>query len=356
VAPLPSPVDISSQSFVLPRLSLPFDAPGPRANGEALRAGAIRWGQEHGLIGPRGGRRLAESSLLGLGVALTGSAPPAAAAVVMDWFLWAVVLDDRVDDGPWADDGALDKFTATVQAIIRGQEDRAGVRDPMLTALAEDLWPRTAHLGDGEWLERLRGDLLQHLEAQRDLVRMRGSSAGISADEYVRIRRQTFGALLFFDLIEAADGRVPPSDPCGLGCRAALRNRAADVVAWTNDIYSVAKDVVLGERFNLVTVLAGERGLTLQAAVDAAHRMLMAAVDRFTAAERRHLTHGGQEGTEAAYRLAQVMAASLDWHRTTSRYHLQAGTPHQHDAHRPVHTAQAPPTLKSRQFEIDPYP
>ena len=356
-----SPSLIRSESFTVPRVRLPFSAQAVRPDGEVLRAHAIRWGEEHGLLGPRGGTRLARTSLLGLGVALTGTAPPTGAAVLMDWFLWAVVLDDRVDDGPWAEDGALDRFTAVVEAITRGQEDQAGVRDPMLTALAEDLWPRTARLADEVGLERLRGHLLQHLDAQRALVRMRGTAAGIRADDYVRLRRHTFGALLFFDLIEAADGLVLPADPCGRGCWQALRDRAADIVSWTNDIHSVAKDMVLGERFNLVTVVAQERGLNLQAAVDAVHEMLATVVNGFTAVKRRHLRHDDLwesdrlDRSRAADRLEQVMRACVDWHRATSRYHLQAGIP-EHDSHKPVHTGEATPTLKSRQFEIDPYP
>ncbi|GAA4011358.1 hypothetical protein GCM10022247_37170 [Allokutzneria multivorans] len=320
---------VSSDSFTVPDVRLPFHAPSPRPDGEELRARAIHWGERHGLIGPRGGQRLAETSLLGLGVALTGTAPAAGAAVLMDWFLWAVVLDDRIDDGPWAENGVLDRFTEAVRAVTGGEQD--DLRDPMVTVLAQDLWPRTASLADSAWLERLRAHLLQHLDAQRELVRIRSTTTDIGVDDYVLLRRHTFGALLFFDLIEAADGTEPH--------REALREQAADIVSWTNDIHSVAKDMVLGERFNLVTVLAHERGLTLQAAVDAANAMLTTAANTFAR-------------QPATRRLEEVMSACADWHRTTSRYHLQAGVPEQ----RTVHSGQTPPTLKSRQFEVDPHP
>ncbi|WP_051765210.1 cytochrome P450 [Saccharothrix syringae] len=383
-------------------MRLPFDAPTARPDAERLRAHAIRWGEEHGLIGPRGGTRLAGSSLLGLGIALTGAAPPERAAVLVDWFLWAVVLDDRVDDGPWAEGGVLDRFAAEVGAITGG--DRVGVRDPMLTALADDLWPRTVALADGGWPERLRGNLLRHLDAQRALV----GAGDLGVDDYVRTRRDAFGAPLFFDLVEAVDGAVPPADPCGRGCWAVLRERAADVVSWTNDLHSVAKDVVLGERFNLVTVLARERGLTARSAVGSAHAMLMAAAREFVAVEREHRGHGVD--VRAVRRLEQVMGACADWHRTTSRYHLRAAVPGQGDNgpgdngrgddrpgdngrgderpgdgrpgnsrpgddgprddgpdndgpgndgpgnDGPVRVGGAPPTLKSRRFEVDPHP
>ncbi|MDU0292829.1 cytochrome P450 [Saccharothrix longispora] len=343
--PLPSPDLVRPAPFTVPRLRLPFDAPPTRPDAEPLRARAIRWGERHGLIGPRGSARLAGTSLLGLGVALAGTATGAGASVVVDWFLWAVVLDDRVDDGPWAEDGVLDRFTAAVEAITGGRGGRRA-DDPMLAALADDLWPRTVALGDEAWVERLRGHLLRHLDAQRELVRARVTAADVGVEDYVRVRRHAFGALVFFDLIEAGDGAAHPVAACRSGCRDALRERAADVVSWTNDIHSVAKDAVLGERFNLVTVLARERALGVRDAVDAAHGMLVAAVADFTAVKRRHATCGSR----VAERLEQVMGACAEWHRTASRYHLRAG------GHASAHTGEVTPTLKSRQFEVDPHP
>ncbi|WP_411144626.1 hypothetical protein [Streptomyces sp. x-80] len=113
--------------------------------------------------------------------------------------------------------------------------------------------------------------------------------------------------------------------------------------------------------FNPVTVLAQERDLTLRAAVDAAHEMLVTAVSGFTTVKQRHLGHDGLreadrvDAPRAADRWEHVVSACVNRHRTTSRYHVQAGIPVQ-DGHGAVHTGEAAPTLRSRQFEIAPYP
>lgn len=318
----------------------------------------------HGLIGPRGSARLAATPLLGLGLALAGQAPFDGAAVLMDWFLWALVLDDRIDDGPWADEGALDGFVEAADAIVCGRAV-GGMRDPMLAVLADDLWPRTRRLAEGPGLpepgvDRIRGHLLRHLNAQRELVRRRESPDSMGLAEYVTMRRDTFGALFFFDLIDAADGIVQPADPCGEGCLGTLREHAADVIAWTNDIHSVPKDIVLGERFNLVAVLAAERGLDWQPALDAAHGVVATVLGRFTAMWQQYAGHHAADGPDRTdvgpggtpsrpVRLAQAIRASADWHASVSRYHLQADTDQ-------AEKSPAPPTLKSRNFEIDPYP
>lgn len=357
MTPVP-PVRDPSPVLVIPSIVLPFEPPPRRADAAALRGAAIGWAERHGLIGPRGRARLQGSSLLGLGVALAGPAPPPGAAVLMDWFLWALVLDDRVDDGPWGEDGALERFSAEVEDIV-SRDSGPGGRDPMLHALATDLWPRTRSLGDTAWQARLRRDLLRHLRAQQALVRMRERGVTCTVAEYKELRRDAFGALLFFDLIEAADGAVQSTEPCGEGCWHELRALAADVIAWTNDIHSVAKDLIHDDPFNLALLLAGEHRAPLQQTLDATRDMITAAADDFSARALRHLAHLPPSGPDvtgqAAWigRLEQAMRASADWHAGVSRYHLQASGGTHAGA---VDTSLTPPTLKSRAFETDPYP
>jgi cytochrome P450 len=347
-------------AFVVPRVWLPFEAPAPRADAEDLRADAIAWAERHGLIGRRGRARLVDSPVLDLGVALAGPAPLPGAATLMDWFLWALVLDDRIDDGPWAEGGVLHRFTGEVEAIVRAGRE-GPFCDPMLVVLADELWPRTGGLGGAAWLERFCGDLLRHLEAQDTLVGLRENGGRITVSEYCALRRHTFGALLFFDLMEAADGQVQDADLCGAGCRQTLRETAADVIAWTNDLCSVAKDIVHGEAFNLVVIHSEEHDVPWSRSMVAAHEMIAAATDRFVALKRRHLGHFPQDSPQAATaaaaqvaRLEQAMRASADWHARVSRYHLQAPSRPRTEA--TVDLRQSPPTLKSKAFETDPYP
>ncbi|POM22549.1 Pulcherriminic acid synthase [Actinomadura rubteroloni] len=325
--------------FRLPDLTLPFPPPAPRPDGDRLRAETCDRALRRGVLGPRGHQRLMTGRNLDLGVALTGAAEPGRARVVLDWFLWVLLLDDRIDDGPWAQDGMLAAFTESALAIVRGVPDpahRAHDDEPMLADLAGDLWPRTAALADAAWRHRFGEHLARHLWAQCDQVERRTAGKPMEVRGYVAARRDLFGADLFFDLMEAADGRV-------LSARerpAVLRASAADVLAWTNDVYSLEKDLAFGEPANLVCLLRDERGGSWQDAVDAAHRMIVERAGEFRSARR---------AADPAYagRLADVLAASLDWHRSVPRYHWQA-------AER-VDTRQSPPSLLWPSFETDPY-
>ncbi|WP_019634566.1 cytochrome P450 [Actinomadura atramentaria] len=357
-------------AFRLPDLTLPFPPPEPRPDAARLRAAACDRALDRGVLGPRGHERLLTGRNLDLGLALTGTAPPDRAAVPLDWFLWVLLLDDRIDDGPWAHDGTLAAFTEAALAIVRGvpgtpfpgftstgADATGGAAEPMLTDLADDLWPRTAALAGPAWRHRFAEHLARHLWAQCDLVDRRAAGKPMDVHGYVAARRDLFGADLFFDLMEAADGRELPAR----ARPAVLRESAADVLAWTNDVYSLEKDLAFGEPANLVCLLRDERGGSWQDAVDAAHAMIRERVAAFRAARR---------GADPAYagRLADVLAASLDWHRSVPRYHWQAvpstgaGTAAAPAvpvvellAEPVVDTRRSPPSLLWPSFERDPY-
>ncbi|RFD24747.1 cytochrome [Pseudomonas sp. GL93] len=349
----------SPEPLTIPDIQLPFAVAPPRADTERLRAHALAWAQRYGLIGRRGAHRLTTTTLLDLGMALCGRAPTHRAQTLVCWYLWALTLDDRIDDGPWAENGALEHFIAAVQAltdsgVAASSGERSGFEDPMLAVLVDDLWPEIQRWGSGPWRQRLVGHLLQHLRAQATQVRMRETETALALAEYLPLRRDSFGALFFFDLIDGAEALDPYEHPAQVETWSRLRTHAADIIAWTNDIHSVAKDVVCGERFSLVSILAHTTGLDWPGAIEAAHQMVNTAVAQFTAAAAEHAHYPPCAATDPD-RLRQVVRAAGDWHRSVSRYHLQAaGSTLQHS--RQVDLAMTAPTLKSRQFEIDPYP
>ncbi|RMI36261.1 cytochrome P450 [Actinomadura harenae] len=359
-------------------MSLPFPGPVRRGDADRLRAGVCGWAEERGLVGPRGRARLESSRLLDLGIALTGRAEPERAEVLLAWFLWVLLLDDRVDDGPWAGDGVLADFAASALSVLRGEQERGGPADPMLVALAEDLWPRTSGLAGAEWKARFAGHLSRHLTAQCTMVEQRTTRRSLRLPGYVGLRRDLFGADVFFDLFEVVDGIAPPDDRVTAGLRAA----AADVISWTNDLFSVEKDLAFGERANLVLLLLSERNAgTLQEAVDQAGTLIADRAADFQII-RRGLPRGARDSGRLADRLRRAMRASLDWHRSVPRYRPrtaasaaaasaaasgsgagavtlgQAGLARGAAASgsEMVDPSRTPPSLLWPEFERDPYP
>jgi pulcherriminic acid synthase len=311
--------------LVIPEIRLPFAAPAPRTDRDQLRTHALAWAQRYGLIGRRGAHRLSTTTLLDLGMALCGQAPTHRARILVCWYLWALILDDRIDDGPWAEDGELDRFIDAVQAVTENDCADPSVEtsrfdDPMLVALAEDLWPQTRSWGNEQWRQRLVLHLMRHLRAQATLVQMREPDTELSLVEYLPLRRDSFGALFFFDLIDAAESLDPYKHPANTEWWNTLRKRGADIIAWTNDIHSVAKDVVCGERFNLVSLMTDTEDVDWPAAIESAHQMVDMAVEEFNAIAARYAGRSACAATDPN-RLRQIVRAAGDWHRSVSRYH-----------------------------------
>ncbi|ROM46390.1 cytochrome [Pseudomonas canadensis] len=345
--------------LIIPEIPLPFSSPPPRADSPQLREHALAWAQRYGLIGRRGAHRLSTTALLDLGMALCGQAPTHKAETLVCWYLWALILDDRIDDGPWAENGVLERFVTAVQAITENDcvdppHEIGRFDDPMLSVLVDDLWSRTRSWGNERWRHRVVQHLLRHLRAQAMLVKMRGTGTAITLAEYLPLRRDSFGALFFFDLIDAAEMLDPYEHSDTIEWWSTLREHAADIITWTNDIHSIAKDVVCGERFNLVSVLADTHGTDWPASIETALQMVNTAVATFTQTATRPPHHRASAAADPE-RLRHIARAAGDWHGSVSRYHL-----HTIDAtgqiNRQVNLEFIPPTLKSRQFEIDPYP
>lgn len=292
-------------------------------------------------------------------MALCGQAPTHKAETLVCWYLWALILDDRIDDGPWAENGVLERFVTAVQAITENDSvdpphEIGRFDDPMLSVLVDDLWSRTRSWGNERWRHRVVQHLLQHLRAQAMLLKMRDTGTAITLAEYLPLRRDSFGALFFFDLIDAAETLDPYEHSDTIEWWSTLREHAADIITWTNDIHSIAKDVVCGERFNLVSVLADTHGTDWPASIEAALQMVNTAVATFTQVAVQPPHHRASAATDPE-RLRHVARAAGDWHGSVSRYHLHS-TDAAGQINRQVNLEFIPPTLKSRQFEIDPYP
>ncbi|WP_083898515.1 cytochrome P450 [Nocardia vinacea] len=345
--------------FELPSLVFPFRSAQVRADATELRARTCTWAQRQGIIGLRGAARLQNSDLLDLGIGMTGSADAEQASVLLDWFLWMLLLDDRVDNGPWASDGVLEEFTRSARAIVEPGVVATISTDPMLRALAGDLWPRTGGLAGSATIGRLAGHVIRHLDAQCAMQAHHRGERDLNLDDYLELRRDLFGADVFFDLIEIVDGLWLPMAGATGALVTRLRACAGDVAAWTNDVFSVEKDLALEEPANLAILLRRDRGGSWQDALDTAGTMIHDRIAQFITIRgelSRTASVAQARSLESfADRLQATMQLCLDWHRTTSRYHWQHATGTPAKTREMISTRSTPPSLLMAGFERDPY-
>ncbi|OZG69865.1 hypothetical protein BTA51_29000, partial [Hahella sp. CCB-MM4] len=114
-------------------------------------------------------------------------------------------------------------------------------------------------------------------------------------DEYVPWRRISSPVIWHFDLVEYARGRELPDGFVGGEAHRQLVECAADVAAWTNDLFSAPKELSREERCNLVAVLAHHHGTGVQEAALATVERIGERVRDFLDARAALLAGGGAD-------------------------------------------------------------
>jgi Terpene synthase family 2, C-terminal metal binding len=276
-------------------------------------------------------------------------------ALATDWLTWLFHLHDQVDDLPPGLVAATDRqLAAQITAVLQPGEQFADT--PVSRTLA-NLWRRTTRMAPVRWQERFAADLVDHLGLLRQRVPVPNGSRQVpEVESYIAARRHSSGMFLALDMVEAAGHVDVPADLAASPEFQALREATNDVVSWTSDIASHARDIARGEVNNLAMVLQRQQrspGAAIRHATElvneriedflAAKQALPAACDRLTldAADR-----AGLRRVVAGYEA--WMRGSRDWSLGTERYlwiddwsaRTRASSPAQ-DRHRELATARS---------------
>ncbi|HVV20582.1 MAG TPA: hypothetical protein VHF06_14190 [Pseudonocardiaceae bacterium] len=245
--------------------------------------------------------------------------------LLADWFAWLFLVDDELDDGRIGRDGtaalaALDDLLAVLG------EDRvapSAAESVAVTALA-DLWRRTSPGTGPTWRRRFTGHLAECL---RTAVTWEASNRihGIVPDvaTYVDKRRHTGAIYVCMDLIEIAEGIEIADSRHGSPEFTAALDAACDVVCWTNDVYSLAKERALGEIHNLVYLVATHDGMSLAEATRTVSTRINAETARYLDHEAALLGGAPTDHPDLARYAAGMrswMRGNLDWSSRTKRY------------------------------------
>jgi hypothetical protein len=199
-------------------------------------------------------------------------------ALFAEWLAWLFCFDDERDEGRLGSSpDELDRVWDALLAALGGDaerhaEDQGTPADQATPGRAievalVDLWyPTSSGMGPG-WRRRF----VDHLELHRFGVRreaenrVAGRVPGL--DEYPLLRRQTAG-MFVWDLIEAIlEVEVPPELASSVEWTN-LKAAVSDVVAWCNDVASLAREEAQGEVHNYVLVAAEALSMDRTVAVD----------------------------------------------------------------------------------------
>ncbi|PSJ27104.1 hypothetical protein B7P34_19410 [Streptosporangium nondiastaticum] len=237
----------SGVQFVLPPLVLPFSQ---QLHSEAAEAAAHAraWAARTGLyatpqVADRAYRQLCDR----FAAWVYPTAPRSRLDTLACLDLMMFLDDDHADEGA----ARLRPLTAS----------------PLLEVIEEPMSP--------VWCSRFRAHLAEWEQAnvQAGFRRARSGPPPVLG-EYVPWRRVSSTLIWHFDLVEYAHGFELPDDFLAGTLHHDVVDCAADVIAWTNDLFSAPKELSRGEPNNLLAVLAHHHRISLQhAAQDTADRI-----------------------------------------------------------------------------------
>ncbi|WP_052847380.1 terpene synthase family protein [Streptomyces avicenniae] len=266
---------------------------------DELEDQAYAWAAARGLVPDGGARRLAASRVVTLATSYYRTAGYAEMAVLARWYVWLLTLDDWFDHA-----GRLPR----------------GVPRPFHEALVRDLWPVTAEGAPGGWRNRFARHLRECVAGYRWQAGVRLGAVPVpDVAGYVAWRRRSFGAYPVFDLVEYVERQTFPVRLAeGRAARAAVA-AASDVMAWTNDVHSLPRDIRAGETANLAVLVRARDGGGWPEALAEVDRMTTARVVDLLRA-RDELAEAGRQGRLLGARVTGAVRGAWDWHRDSARY------------------------------------
>lgn len=246
-------------------------------------------------------------------------APLDALQLCSDWYSWVFLYDDAVDPTERGTDPAeIERFQEPLVAVLEGEE-RASPEKPLVRAFA-DIWQRASARMPSAWQDRFAQHHREYFAGNQWEARNRGPSHIPDRPTYINNRRLAAGTAPAFDLVELAQNSGIPPAVYQQAELTALRKAAGNVIAWTNDVYSLRKELAHDEVSNLVVVLRNEQDCSVQAAVAAACEMIDAEARRLDELTQTLSTETDADRTAYREGLEQWITGNLAWSKETMRY------------------------------------
>lgn len=244
--------------------------------------------------------------------------------IVANFNTWLFMLDDQCDEAQ------LGKKAIYLESITDGFMDILKHNRHIDTVLGNsfaDIWNRMQQLGSSEWQARFIRSMEEYFTSCHWEARNRAAGITPAVAEYVTMRPYTGALFADVEAIEIVEKIYLPAHILQHFIVQRLVLACNNIVCWSNDIFSCAKEARQGDVHNLVLVLQHERQIPLQDAVNETFRMHNEEVKLFTALEKLLPSFGDAYDHELERFLVILrswITANYDWSfHDTGRYKLQ---------------------------------
>ncbi|WP_410604764.1 terpene synthase family protein [Amycolatopsis sp. lyj-90] len=252
---------------------------------------------------------------------------------VADWLLWVFPLDDLCEEV--FSETKFAEGIPTDTAFDMNSVPVSTLPQVVTTGVADFHREVTAHMSS-EWSDLFSSHLNTYILHAIHFAGLSDTENLPELNDFLILRREEGAAKPTIDLIEVATRADLPDEVHDSALWRQICDTCADVLTWSNDIFSYRKERRSGTRFNLIDVLVHHGRLTEQQALVRAVDMTNARAQDFTDRATELLCHSdflslAAETRAAARRclegMKHWMRGQYDWFVITrpDRYQVQVG-------------------------------
>jgi len=251
-------------------------------------------------------------------------------ALTNDFFSWLFLLDDQFDDG------LLGRQPERMQEVIQGLLAILGVvsgeplQGPLARALYE-LWDRMLPLTTPRWRTRFIRHLLAYFDSYGWETRNRASGTIPDVEVYIEVRQDAGAMRLALDYMDLTEHIDLPVEIYQSSLVQVLLRLTNNIVCWSNDIFSLEKELARGDLNNLVLAIQQERGSSLPEAIARVNELVTREVLLFQEISQLALVGVSDYRPDLQKYLAGMQAwirGNLDWSLESQRYsHVEHAAP-----------------------------
>ena len=265
------------------------------------------------------------------------AADPARLETATAWIGWLFLIDDQLDEGETGRDPVLTRkrlrpFVA--MAAEMAGEDAAetepfspgrSARLPLLAAL-RDIWRGIGTRMPADWCAEFARHYSDYLRGCEWEARNRVRGRTPDEHEFLPKRRDAGAIWPSLDLLEYVAAAPVPDHLRRDPLLTAIRTACADVVCWTDDLLTVAKERAHGDVHNLAIVLERATGCDTRTALRMVAQRIETRVTDFWELRRRIGAASFADGALETHveGLHHWMRGHLEWALRTVRYDTTA--------------------------------
>ena len=249
-------------------------------------------------------------------------------ALAADLLAFYFLFDDQFDSDLGRSPARVAEICTRLTALLHGNGPLPGDRTPVERAFA-DLWERSLRGMSDRWRARSAYNWEWYFASHPAEAAGRLSGRLPGREDYLALRRGTAAMETLFDMVERLNRFELPQELLHHPAFRRMRQLAADIPSFTNDVHSYAQELARGDVANLVMIVRGERGGTPEEAAVEVMREAQTMVDRFVELSAQlpeicDLLGLAPAGREAARRYVDGLAAWIAgyhrWEVDTGRY------------------------------------